>query len=300
MPMTSTTHVYREIDGEPIHAEVYRADGGAPCPAILFIHGGGLIMGHRMMLPSHLETIHRRGYSIVSIDYRLAPETKLPQIVDDVAAAWSWLRREARSLGIDRDRIAVLGHSGGGYLALWAGFGLEPRPAAVVSIAGYGQLASAEFTTPSPFYSTLPAVDERVARDAIGTRAISGSGPGDSMQFYTGRGGFYLSCRQRGIWLREISGHDPRDADWFAAFEPLRHVTADYPTTLLLHGDADTDIDVAQAVAMQQALARHRVTHDFVRRTEWGHVFLYTPNDPTAASAFEQIAAFLDEHVRNR
>ena len=53
-------------------------------------------------------------------------------------------------------------------------------------------------------------------------------------------------------------------------------------------------------VAMQQALVRHGVPHDVVRRTEWGHAFLYMPHDPTAADAFERIGAFLDEHVRDR
>ena len=294
---TIGTYVYREVDGHSVHADVHRADGAGLHPAVMFIHGGGLIMGHRMMLPPHLEAVRRRGYSIVSIDYRLAPETKLPEIVGDVAAAWRWLRSEAASLGIDRERIAVLGHSGGGFLTLWSGFGLTPRPAAVVSIAGYGRLATPEFTAPSAFYSTLPAVDERAARAAVGTQAVSQSGPGDSMQFFTGRGAFYLFCRQRGNWLGEISGVDARDADAFASFEPIRNIGADYPPTLLLHGDADTEIDVAQAVAMQRALAQHDVPHECIRKAQWSHVFLYMPNDPTAAAAFEQIGAFLDRHV---
>ena len=297
MTVARSTHVYRDVDGHRIHADLYRADGDAAHPAVLFIHGGGLIMGHRMMLPTHLEALRRRGYSIVSIDYRLAPETKLPDIVGDVAAAWSWLRNEAASFDIDCDRVAVLGHSGGGYLALWSGFGLAPRPAAVVAIAGYGRLATEEFTTPSPHHSKWPAVDERLARAAVGAQTISESGAHDSMQFFSGRGAFYLFCRQRGIWLREIGGHDPNDAGWFAAFEPVRNVTRDHPPTLLLHGDADTDIDVAQSEAMQRTFAHHGVRHAFVRRAEWGHAFLYMPNDPTAAAAFEQIGAFLDAHV---
>ena len=298
MTDTRATFVFRDIDGHRIYADVYHADGEGTHPCALFIHGGGLIMGHRRMLPPYLESVRRRGYSIVSIDYRLAPETKLPAIVGDVAAAWSWLRAEASALDIDRDRVAVVGHSAGGFLTLWSGFGLTPRPAAVVSIAGYGSLANSEFASPSAFYSTaVPWVDEAVARSAIGAQPISESGPGDSMQFFTGRGAFYLYCRQNGVWLREISGHDPNDAAWFEQFEAVRRMTADYPPTLLLHGDADTDIDVAQAEALQSALARHGVPHEFVRRAEWGHAFLYIPNDPMATAAFERIGAFLDLHV---
>jgi acetyl esterase/lipase len=92
--------------------------------------------GRTAILPSHIQAFNDGGYHVVSIDYRLAPETKLPEIVCDVEDAWTWLREHADSVGIDRSRIAILGHSAGGYLALLGGYKLDPRPAAVVSIEG--------------------------------------------------------------------------------------------------------------------------------------------------------------------
>src|SRR5262249_20910230 len=162
--------------------------------------------------------------------------------------------------------------------------------AAVASLAGYGILATAEFTTPSSHHASLPPVDERAARQAVGTRAVSESGPSDSMQNSAGRGSFYLLCRQRGRWLAEISGHQPLARGWFRAYEPVHNVSADYPPTMLLHGDADTDIDVEQSVQMHRQLGRHGVPNELLRRSEWGHVFLYMPNDPSAVDAFERIA----------
>jgi dipeptidyl aminopeptidase/acylaminoacyl peptidase len=117
------------------------------------------------------------------------------------------------------------------------------------------------------------------------------------MRHYTGRGLFYLYCRQQGIWLSEVSGHDPCDPAWFEPYEPIRNVSAAYPPTLLLHGEPDTDVPYEQSVLMQQALARQGIAHEFISDPYWGHTFLYALNDPSVDKAFKQIIAFLQQHV---
>lgn len=296
------TYVFKTIDGHEINADIYpayRAEDERQQPAVLFIHGGGLIMGSRKaILPSHVQAFNDGGFHFISIDYRLAPETKLPEIVRDVEDAWAWLREEAASFGIDRDRIAILGHSAGAYLALVSGSKLDPRPAALVSIAGYGRLTSGEFSEPSAHYvKAHQPVDERDARHTIVERTISESGPNDSMQWFLGRGQFFLFCRQQGTWLSEVSGHDPNDPNWFAEYEPIRNVSAQYPPTMLLHGEPDTDVLIEQSVLMQQELIRHGVAHEFLRSPSWGHAFIYMPHDESVGKAFGQIVAFLQRHV---
>lgn len=83
-------------------------------PAYLQLHGGGFVMGAPEMndganraLAAELDCI------IVSVDYRLAPETRFPGAVEDAYAALLWLHREAQSLGVDRARIAIGGQSAG-------------------------------------------------------------------------------------------------------------------------------------------------------------------------------------------
>ena len=296
------THVFKKIDGHEIKADIHRAYHAADeqhQPAVLFIHGGGLILGSRKaILPSHIQAFNDGGFHFVSIDYRLAPETKLPEIVRDIGDAWTWLREEATSFGIDRNRIAILGHSAGAYLTLMGGYKLDPRPAALVSIAGYGRVTSDEFTAPSPYYvKEHGPVDEQNARQTIGEGTISESGPNDSIQRFLGRGLFYLFCRQQGIWLSEVSGHDPGDQDWFADYQPIRNVSAEYPPTMLLHGEPDTDVLIEQSVLMQQEFIRHGVAHEFVRNPSWGHAFLYMPNDESVGKAFGQIVTFLQQHI---
>ena len=88
----------------------------APC--VLHLHGGGFVMGSA----AALEGPHRRvaamlGCVIVTVDYRLAPETVFPGAVEDAYAALSWVKTHAVELGVDPARIGVAGESAGGGLA---------------------------------------------------------------------------------------------------------------------------------------------------------------------------------------
>jgi acetyl esterase len=86
--------------------------------AILFMHGGGCVIGD---LETHdifcRALCHDTGAMVFALDYRLAPEHPFPAAVEDSVAALTWLAREAETLGIDPERIAVVGDSAGGGLA---------------------------------------------------------------------------------------------------------------------------------------------------------------------------------------
>ena len=108
-------------DGAPdVRILVYRpADAGeAAVPAILNIHGGGYVMGTAEMgTDSHEAIVAAEGCVIVSVDYRLAPETAFPGNIEDCYAALRWLHGHAEALGVDRARIGVMGSSAGSGLA---------------------------------------------------------------------------------------------------------------------------------------------------------------------------------------
>ncbi len=87
-------------------------------PGILHIHGGGYVMGSPDGSAATTGIYAAAlGAVVVSVDYRLAPETPYPGALEDGYAALTWLHREADALGVDRDRIAVTGESAGGGLA---------------------------------------------------------------------------------------------------------------------------------------------------------------------------------------
>jgi triacylglycerol lipase len=98
---------------------IYRpALASAPMPAILHMHGGGYVFGAPDGdATKHLEMVAELGCVIVSVDYRLAPETRFPGPIEDCYAALRFLHEHAGELGVDRDRIAVSGDSAGGGLA---------------------------------------------------------------------------------------------------------------------------------------------------------------------------------------
>jgi acetyl esterase len=104
-------------DGQLLDARLY-APSHAKLPVLLFLHGGGFVIGG---LETH-DSLCRQfalhsGAAVVSLDYRLAPEHRFPMAVDDSWAAMHWLAAHADTLGLDGRRLAVGGDSAGGTLA---------------------------------------------------------------------------------------------------------------------------------------------------------------------------------------
>jgi acetyl esterase/lipase len=262
------THVYKKVDGLEIRADVWAADPGAAKPALLWVHGGALILGSRKSVPRALQTeLTGSGYVVVSIDYRLAPETKLPGIIEDLRDAYRWLRTEGRrQFGIDADRVAVAGASAGGYLTLMTGFCVRPRPRALVSFYGYGDITTPWYAEPDPFYRRQPLVSQEEAERVVGLTPLSE--PPASNQ----RGRFYLYCRQQGRWPQEVAGRDPREEKrWFDRYCPVRNVSPQYPPTLLIHGTADTDVPYSESAAMAEKLKERGAPHELLTLQGAGH-----------------------------
>ncbi|WP_033260779.1 alpha/beta hydrolase [Amycolatopsis vancoresmycina] len=106
-------------DAPDVPVRVYApANRTAPAPGLLYIHGGGFIMGDLDTFDAHLlRLVDELGIVIVSVDYRLAPEHPFPAPVEDCYAALNWVAAKADELGIDPARLGVAGESAGGGLA---------------------------------------------------------------------------------------------------------------------------------------------------------------------------------------
>ncbi|MBZ9848149.1 alpha/beta hydrolase [Mesorhizobium sp. CA14] len=119
-PVGSVTEPTIAGPGGPLTLRIYRGQGApdAGAPALLYLHGGGWVIGN---LESHDEIC--RWFAnigacvVVSPDYRLAPEHKFPAAVEDCRAVLSFMHSHAADLGIESKRIAVAGDSAGGNLA---------------------------------------------------------------------------------------------------------------------------------------------------------------------------------------
>jgi acetyl esterase/lipase len=257
------TYTYKRVGNLEIKANVYRADDEKVRPVVVWIHGGALIMGGRDGVNGRVKKMFLdAGYAIVSIDYRLAPETKLPAIIEDVEDAFKWIREKGPELfAIDSSKIAVLGGSAGGYLTLATGHRVKPRPAVLVAFWGYGDLIGDWYSKPSPHSrhhrSKMPEDQVR--------KQVSGPVIANSKDRNGNGGAFYQFCRQRGIWPKEVSGWNPhKEAKKFYPYMPIKNVSKRYPATLLIHGSKDTDVPYEQSVMMAEQFRKFHIDHEFI------------------------------------
>jgi acetyl esterase/lipase len=261
-PFVKETVVYKEVGPLSIKADVYHYPDAKMRPVVVTLHGGALIMGHRENVAGPVKNFALdNGYVLVSFDYRLAPETQLPAIIEDVEDAFRWLREEGpKQFHIDPNRIAVTGGSAGGYLTLTAGYRIRPRPRVLVAFYGYGDLIGDWYSTPSPH----PRHNARKITSEEASQQVKGPAVSDARERRGDGGIFYNYCRQTGQWPKAVSGWDPRsEPEKFYPFMPLKNVDADYPPTVLIHGTADTDVPFEQSQLMARELQKHRVPFQF-------------------------------------
>lgn len=99
-------------------ARLHRPDVARSRAALLWIHGGGLIIGRAVQNDRLCGEIAREaGIVVLAIEYRKAPRHPFPAPLDDCRTAWTWIQREAVALGVDPGRVVVGGESAGGGLA---------------------------------------------------------------------------------------------------------------------------------------------------------------------------------------
>jgi acetyl esterase/lipase len=292
-----TTVTYREIDGHKILADVYRPQDAKIRPVIVWIHGGALIMGNRDLEKSDflLAFAEAEGCAVVSVDYRLAPETKLPDIISDIEEAFPWLAGDgAKQFHLDPRRIVVAGASAGGYLTLVTGYRVRPKPKALVALYGFGDLVGDWSSKPNPYPSyNLRKISREEAESQTDGTIISDS---DARK---GDGGLiYMYYRQNGLWPEEVSGF-PRStvANKIAPFEPIRNVTRNWPPTLLIHGTRDTDVPYEQSGLMAKKFKQKGVPFTLIPIENGEHGF--EGGDPQKIrDAYKAMREFIKEHLK--
>lgn len=217
-----TDVIYDEAGGVPLRFDHYRPLGAdAPAPAVVFVHGGGWAQGDPSQAAGNGPHFARRGIATIALSYRLAHEAPFPAAVDDVRRGLRWVRANADALGIDPDRLVLLGLSAGAHLAmlvhLTPGLGaLEPElPAA------------------------LRPISERV-RGVIGHY-----GP-------------YDLARRRPTpdWdpIGAFLGGRVDDEEWVRLASPVAHARRAEAPILLIHGTADEIVSHRESERMHAAL----------------------------------------------
>jgi acetyl esterase/lipase len=160
-----------------VPVRIYRG-GESPAPAVVYCHAGGFALGN-------LDTDHRqcvefasRGRcTVVSVDYRLAPEHPYPAALDDAIAVLRWVAANATELGIDGARLAVAGSSAGATLAACLAHGVAGAPPILFQLL-HQPVLDDRATASKVEFRTSPAFDSEAAdlmwRYYLGPEAASG------------------------------------------------------------------------------------------------------------------------------
>jgi acetyl esterase/lipase len=284
-----TIYDYKTVAGRALKAYVYTPAGDKIRPVLILLHPGGLISGEaRMQMSDNDKPIQGKskffeaGFTIVSLEYRLAPTATLDQIVADVVDGHRWVYEKGPELlNIDDTKIGFIGNSAGGYLSLVAGYSVTPRPRFIIAVSGYGDVTADWYAKPDPYY--------RRSKSLVTEKQAMRPGAG---------GDLYLYCRQNGLWPKIVGGHDPvTEKDWFKPYCPVRNVTSDFPPTMLVHGDEDTDVPYQESERMAAELAKHGVEHEFMLNRGAGHGMLAIPPGPDYNKNYQRLVDFGIEHV---
>ena len=244
--------------------DFYRAAGHSsrPRPCVVVIHGGSWVSGNRLddgtkrWLNDWLAGL---GYAVASIDYRLSPQFKWPAQRDDLLAAIRFLREHATGLGIDADRLVLLGRSAGGQMATAAAYAeVIPGVRGVVDLYG-----------PTDFDLTWEAATRPRSLDhRYNLELFLGGTPETARDAYRSASGAML-------------------------------VTPRAPPTLILHGGLDINVFPEQAERLDQKLAAAGVPHALVSLPWAGHAFDFVHfNTPGAQIGRYAIARFLASILR--
>ena len=219
-------HLFSRSDGEELRLDLYRpAERHAPLPGVVVIHGGSWQGGGRQDFPALNRYLASRGYVVAAVSYRLAPRFPFPAARDDVAAAITFLGRHADSLGLDAERLALVGRSAGGQLALITAYTLG-NPAIKGVVSYYGPVAL-RWGYANPAKRSI--IDSNAVLDAyLG-------GPPDT--------------------------HGPQ----YDAASPLSHVGHGTPPTLLINGLRDELVSPFHGEFLSDRLLRARVPHLYLR-----------------------------------
>jgi len=105
------------VDGETLTMDISAPESKGPLPCVMIIHGGGWTLHTAHIMEGMARYLANRGYVVFNINYRVLPEVKLEQIMEDSLGALLWVKEHAKEYGGDPAKVAVTGDSAGGHLS---------------------------------------------------------------------------------------------------------------------------------------------------------------------------------------
>ncbi len=250
--------VFGNGGGRDLKLDIYKPpEGASNRGGVLLIHGGGWSGGDRTQMRGFGILLGRVGYTCVACEYRLSGEAFWPAQVHDVKGALRWMRANSARLGIDADKIAVSGNSAGGHLSLMVA------------------------ATPN-----LPAFEGAGGNPGVGTEVAA------CIAIYPPTA---LIRRSEGEGVvgavTALMGRDASDAD-YAGASPLTYARNDFAPTMLVHGNKDEVVPVADSFKMYDKLTEAGASAEM-------HIFSGQPHAFDAAPDYGRgVASLIDLFLR--
>jgi acetyl esterase/lipase len=239
--------------------DLYLPPNAKNVPLVVWVHGGGWQNGSKDRPPALV--LLSKGYAVASINYRLSSHAVFPAQIEDCKAAIRWLRAHAKDYGYDPNRIAAWGSSAGGHLVAMLGvtgdvkefdtgenLNVSSRVQAVVNYYGPSDLLGMDAQ------STAISRMKHDAPDSPESRLLGGT-------------------------LQENKEKARRAS-------PITYVSNDDPPMLLVHGDADPLVPLAQSETLLAALKKAGVDASLYVVKGGGHGGFRDPEVPPRVEAF--------------
>jgi acetyl esterase/lipase len=253
-------------DGERLRLCLYKPDVAAErkiFPVILYMHGGGFVLGQPEMADDYLANLAEElGAIIVAVDYRLAPEHPFPIPLEDCYTALGWLFENRQILTIDTRKLVVMGHSAGGGLA--AALAILARDRGAYPISGQVLI--------------YPMLDYR-----------SGTVDSPHKNSTTGAIGWQAQPNQF-CWECLRGNYAVYDDERIGLFSPaLQSDLSDLPNTFISVGALDLFLE--EDVAFAMGLSRSGVAVELHMYPGAPHMFDQNPSHITEQSALDIVRA---------
>lgn len=223
---------YRNVGGKSLQLDIYIPENiEKPAPLLVFIHGGGWKGGERSDYLVYLVAFAKKGYITSTVSYRLLADGLYPAGADDITEAFRWFFSNGEKYGYDPEKIAVIGGSAGGHLAMLAAYGWKPGSD---SIAQTGRIKAI-----GDIYRPVDLTTEYARTHPLVTGFI-GKSFEEAPQLY-------------------------------AEASPVNYLDPDDPPTLILHGSSDDLVPASQSVLLKNKLDELGIPSELCILPLWPH-----------------------------
>jgi|GEM_PF-93666 len=255
--------IYGRKAGMALTLDVFTPKSDANGAAVIFVVSGGWVSDNRplngaLLGPFVAEPV-KRGYTVFAVFHGSQPKFTIPEAVADLNRAVRFIRHNAKTYGIDPNRIGITGGSAGGHLSLMQGTAGDPGDA---------------------------KASDPVDRESSRVQAVACLFPptdflnyGASGRYAFGSGELLMAFRPA-VDVRELdpktlrlerTTDEKKQHELAAKISPITHVSADDPPTLIVHGDADKLVPIQQAELIVARFKEAGVSVELITRPKRGH-----------------------------